>query len=171
MKQILLLRHAKSSWTDEGVDDFDRPLAKRGLKDAPLLGKFVRKIGRQPDIIVSSPAKRAEQTAVLFLEAARCSEDILTWEKDLYFGSPSDYLKTIQQLPSNIERVLLVGHNPLMEAVSSSLIGGSNKTSLRMPTAAMISVSSYSPSWKQINWGTCELNWMVIPKVLKEILD
>ncbi len=171
MKQILLLRHAKSSWADEGVSDFDRPLAKRGLKDAPLLGKFVRKIGRKPGIIVSSPAKRAEQTALLFLEAARCNEEILTWEKDLYFGSPSDYLKAIQRLPNNIESVLLVGHNPLMETVSSSLVGSSNKISLRMPTAAMVSVSSYSPSWEQINWGTCELNWMVIPKVLKEIVD
>ncbi len=171
MKQILLLRHAKSSWADEGMEDFDRPLAKRGLVDAPLLGKYIRKIGYKPDVAVSSPAKRAEQTAVLFLEAARCDEDILNWDKDIYFGSPTDYLKAIQKLPSQAERVLIVGHNPIIEGTASSLIGGSNRVSLRMPTAALVSVSSYATSWEQINWGTCELNWMVIPKVLKEIIQ
>jgi len=171
MKQILLLRHAKSSWAEEGIADFDRPLAKRGINDAPLLGKYVRKIGSKPEMVVSSPAKRAEQTALLFLEAARCNEEIITWEKDLYFGTPSSYLKIIQGLPNSVERVLLVGHNPLMETVSSSLIGGSDRISLRMPTAAMAMVSSYASTWEQINWGTCELKWMVIPKVLKEIVD
>ncbi|HCI72821.1 MAG: histidine phosphatase family protein [Bacteroidetes bacterium] len=169
MKQILLLRHAKSSWDHPGLDDFDRPLAKRGLKDAPRMGKFLRKIGRTPDLVISSTAQRARETSQLAVEGMKEDESIITWNSDLYYGSVRDYLKAIQSADGDVERVMIVGHNPKMEDTAGALIGPDRSSGIRMPTAALVCVNSYAASWDQVQWGGCELEWMMIPKVLKEI--
>lgn len=170
MKQILLLRHAKSDWDDESLKDFDRPLAKRGLDDAPRMGTFVRKLNNKPTIIISSPAARAKETTLLFAKAAKCEEGIIEWKPELYYGTSADYLDAIKNVPNNCERVLLVGHNPLIENTAGTLVGESNSISIRMPTAALVMLTTYAPTWKHVNWGTCELNWMMIPKALKKIM-
>ena len=170
MKQILLLRHAKSSWDDESLKDFDRPLAKRGRNDASRMGDFVRKLNIKPSIIISSPAARAKETALLFAKAAKCEEEIIEWKSGLYYGTSADYLETIKNVSNNCETVLLVGHNPLIENTAGTLVGESNGISITMPTAALVMLTTYVPTWKQVNWGTCELNWMMIPKALKKIM-
>ncbi|MEO1023566.1 MAG: histidine phosphatase family protein [Bacteroidota bacterium] len=169
MKQILLLRHAKSSWDDPGLEDFNRPLAGRGLTDAPRMGKFIRKAGYKPDYIASSSATRAKQTTELVLEAAHVSHQMITWDNDLYFGSVNDYLNAIQQAPNQAETIMIVGHNPLMETVAGWLSGASERTAIRMPTAALVCLESFSVRWTDITPGTCQIKWMMIPKLLKEI--
>lgn len=171
MKYILLLRHAKSSWSDPGLDDFDRPLASRGLKDAPRMGKYLRKIGYKPDYVVSSPAERARQTSLLAVEAMKLDESIIQWDSDLYFESATKYVQAIQSAPEKAEKVMIVGHNPLMEAVATALSGGKSSTAFRMPTAGLVCLESYAVRWDQITPGTCQVKWMMIPKVLKEIID
>ncbi len=170
MKEILLLRHAKSSWDDPALEDYERPLAKRGKKDAPRMGSYLRKAGYKPDYVISSPARRARETTELVLEAAKCDTGILRWERKLYFGNTQDYLQVIQEAPESTERILLVGHNPLMESVAGGLASGSERSSLRMPTAALVCLESYASRWNQVGWGSCQIKWMMIPKVLKEIL-
>lgn len=171
MKHILLLRHAKSSWVKPDLDDFDRPLAGRGLKDAPRVGRYIRKIGFKPDYIVSSPAERAKQTANLVTEAMKVDERIIRWDQDLYFESASKYIEAIQNAPESSEKVMIVGHNPLMEATATALSGGNETTAFRMPTAALLCLESYAMHWSDIHEGTCKVKWMVIPKVLKKIMD
>ncbi|XWN37175.1 MAG: histidine phosphatase family protein [Balneola sp.] len=169
MKQILLLRHAKSSWDHPGLDDFDRPLAKRGLKDAPRMGKFLRKIGRTPELIISSNAQRAKETSKFAVEGMKKDESVISWNRDLYYGGVRDYLKAIQSSDDNFERIMLVGHNPKMEDTAGALIGSERASHIRMPTAALVCVNTYASSWENVQWGGCELEWMMIPKVLKEI--
>ncbi len=169
MKQILLLRHAKSSWEHEGLQDFDRPLASRGLRDAPAMGYFIRKTAHKPDMIVSSPAQRAKETTELVLEGMKGSTEIIHWNKDMYFGSMKNYLEAIQQADKWVERIMLVGHNPTIENTAAALSGSERSGSIRMPTAALVCLNTYAAEWKQVNWATCQLVWMMIPKVLKHI--
>lgn len=171
MKQILILRHAKSSWEDETLADFDRPLSERGLKDAPRIGKYLRKIKRKPDVIVSSSAQRTRQTAKLVTEFMKQDESIITWNKDLYYGSAMDYLKVIQATSSKVDRLMLVGHNPKVEQTAGALIGNVETPNLRMPTAALICLNTYAINWEQIHWGTCQLAWMINPKALNNVID
>ena len=111
MKTLLLMRHAKSSWDNPGLRDFDRPLNERGLKAAPLMGRYLRAQGIAPDLIVSSPAQRAQQTAQLVKEAARCAAPI-RYEAAIYDANLNALLKVLQALDKTTKTVLLVGHNP-----------------------------------------------------------
>lgn len=169
MKYILLLRHAKSSWDDASLDDFDRPLAKRGIKDGPRMGSFARKTGYVPDLIISSPAERARQTTQLFSSKAGIEEERIQWEKDFYYGSGSDYLSAIKGCEEEIETVMLVGHNPKMEQVVSLICGTGNSYIARMPTAALVCIEHPAVKWEQVKAGTGRIKWMVIPKLLKKL--
>ncbi|MCG8373121.1 MAG: histidine phosphatase family protein [Balneolales bacterium] len=171
MKFILLLRHAKSSWSDPDLDDFDRPLAGRGLEDAPRMGKFIKKIGYRPQYIVSSTAERAKQTTQLCVEAMRADIGIVKWDNNLYFETVQKYFDAIHGAPENAEIIMLVGHNPLIESVATYLGGGKEKTAFRVPTAGLVCMESYAVRWQDINPGTCQVKWMMIPKVLREIID
>ncbi|GAB5410128.1 MAG: histidine phosphatase family protein [Balneolaceae bacterium] len=170
MKFILLLRHAKSSWSDPSLDDFDRPLAGRGIKDAPRMGKYLKKIGYKPEYIVSSPAQRARQTSLLCAEGMKQDENIIKWDKSLYFASSKKYVEAIQQTPNNVDRMMIVGHNPLMESTATVLSGGRESTAFRIPTAGLVCLESYAVRWQDVKPGTCQVKWMMIPKVLKDII-
>lgn len=170
MKFILLLRHAKSSWDDPSLEDFDRPLSGRGLEDAPRIGKYLKKVGYRPEYVVSSTAKRAKQTTQLCLEGMKRDESLVKWEDGLYFESVNKYIKAIHQAPANTETIMVVGHNPLIEATATILSGGRDKTAFRVPTAGLVCLESYAVRWDEINPGTCQVKWMMIPKVLREIL-
>lgn len=171
MKQILLMRHAKSSWEDASLKDFDRPLAERGLNDAPRMGRFIREAKYKPAAIVSSTAERARQTAELVAEAAQLNADNISWNEQLYYGSGKDYLQAIRAAADDFERIMLVGHNPLMETVTGMLSGANDKVAVRMPTAALVCLESFANNWKQVGPGTCQIKWMMIPKVLKKMVE
>jgi phosphohistidine phosphatase len=114
MKTLLLLRHAKSSWKDDSLDDHDRPLNERGKKEAPRMGQLLLEEQLLPDIILSSDAKRARRTVEKVCEAGGYrGETVLTSE--LYLANPATYLKALSRLPEHVSRVLVVGHNPGME--------------------------------------------------------
>ena len=170
MKYIFLLRHAKSSWDDLNLRDFDRPLSKRGFQDAPKMGKFLRKISYRPEYIVSSPAERARQTTLLCLEGMKKDESLVTWDHGLYFETVASYFKAIHKTPTNRESIMLVGHNPLIEETVGVLSGGKHSTVFRVPTAGLVCLESYAIRWDEINPGTCQVKWMMIPKILKELI-
>ncbi|SMO56822.1 phosphohistidine phosphatase [Gracilimonas mengyeensis] len=162
------MRHAKSSWENPGLEDFDRPLAQRGQDDAPVMGKFIRAAGYKPAIIISSTAERARQTAELVSESAQIGDKIL-WNSNLYYGGGEDYLDAIREADDDIERVMLVGHNPLMESTATRLCDGGARAAIRMPTAALVCLQSFADSWSAISQGSCQLKWMMIPKVARKL--
>jgi phosphohistidine phosphatase len=122
MKTLLLLRHAKSSWKNESLDDHDRPLNERGKKEAPKMGQLLLEEHLLPDIILSSDAKRCRRTVERVCDAAGYrGETVLSSE--LYLANPATYLKAIARQSEQTSRLLVVGHNPGLEELLESLIG------------------------------------------------
>ncbi|HXH70582.1 MAG TPA: histidine phosphatase family protein [Pyrinomonadaceae bacterium] len=159
MKTLFILRHAKSSWEDANLADFDRPLNKRGLKTAPLVGETIRRNKFQIDSIISSPAKRAKQTAILVKEAAQIAADIL-FDDQIYEASPHRLLHVASELDDKIESAMLVGHNPGLEGLVTML---TRKAEL-MPTATLAVVDLKIDNWKEIHLDCCNLRVLIRPK-------
>jgi phosphohistidine phosphatase len=161
MKTLLLLRHAKASWDDASLRDFDRPLNSRGLKAASLTGEFISKQGLRPDLVISSPAERAGRTAALVLEAARLSVE-LHFDERIYEASVPLLLEVVSQIDAAANTVLLVGHNPGMEGLLESLTGEVR----RMPTAALARIGLDVDEWSEAGERTGRLQWLMKPKEL-----
>jgi phosphohistidine phosphatase len=149
MKTLLLLRHAKSSWKQPEQPDHDRPLNKRGKKEAPKVGKYLKENDLVPDMILSSTARRAHDTAQAVAEA--CSfEGQIDLYQDLYLSEPACYLDILHCLPDDARRVLVVGHNPDMEELLTVLTDVSES----MTTAALAVVDLPISSWQELNEAT-----------------
>lgn len=146
MKTLLILRHAKSSWKDVTLADHDRPLNKRGLRDAPLMGQLLRDEDLLPDLIITSTARRALMTVEALVEASGYEGEVhLT--NDFYHASTEAFLEILSQVPDDYQRVMVVGHNPGLEALLDVLTG----EYLRIPTTALAQVSLPVESWAEID--------------------
>jgi phosphohistidine phosphatase len=159
MKTLFILRHAKSSWDNSDLADFDRPLNKRGLETAPLVGETIRKNKFQIDLIISSPASRAEQTANLVKEAAQIEADI-KFDDRIYEASPHRLLQIASELDDKTTSVMLVGHNPGLEGLLKMLTGEVEV----MPTAALAVIDLQIDNWKEIHIDCCNLRTVIRPK-------
>lgn len=114
-RTLLLLRHAKSAWDTDAPSDFERPLAKRGKKDAPRIGRFLRMEGLVPDLVFSSSARRARKTASKVARELELSKKEIVLEDRLYEASLGTLLRFLATVPADAETVLLVGHIPDLE--------------------------------------------------------
>jgi phosphohistidine phosphatase len=132
MKILLLLRHAKSSWDDGDLADFDRPLNNRGRRDAPVMGRLLAQHALTPDLIITSAARRAATTAELVALAAEYGGDI-QYTNELYLADPETFLDVARDTPDGVTRLMLVGHNPGIEELVTDLA----EREERMPTAAL----------------------------------
>lgn len=166
MKTLLLLRHAKSSWDDSSLRDFDRPLAPRGERDAPRIGKALRKRGTSPDLIVSSPAVRAKATIKAVIKAAKLDVDP-QFDEAIYGASSAELMRVIRRLPDSSSRALLVGHNPGFEDMVGRLTGLHE----RMPTASLACIEFQIARWDDVDDGKGKLAWLLTPKQLGEQSD
>ncbi|GEM_PF-24876 len=147
MKTLLVMRHAKSSWEDADISDHDRPLNKRGKKDAPMMGKLLKKQGILPDLIISSTAKRARDTVELFSEECGYHADVI-WDESLYAAEPVAYIDALRHAPDEAGTVMVVGHNPGLEELVAML----TDEWARLPTAAMVEVSLDIPAWSELGY-------------------
>ena len=125
MKKIVLIRHAKSSWEFPELKDVDRPLKKRGLDDAPLMGKVLKDLHITPDVIISSPAARAMTTAKMIAQEIGFDQNQIIADPKLYLESKSKLLKEINAIDDRYNIVFLVGHNPGLTDLANSLSGDS----------------------------------------------
>lgn len=146
VKTLLILRHAKSSWDDGSLPDHDRPLNRRGERDAPRMGRYLVENALVPDLVLSSTARRARQTALSVMEECGWRGE-LRLVRSLYLAEPADYATAVQSAPPACERVLLVGHNPGLE----SLIEGLTGESLTMPTAALAVLELAAGAWSDLS--------------------
>ncbi|MEO6394089.1 MAG: histidine phosphatase family protein [Pyrinomonadaceae bacterium] len=163
MKTLLLLRHAKSEWSEAGVPDFSRTLNNRGEKAALAIGNYARKNLVRPDLILCSPAERARQTAALLIEAAGFTAE-LRFDERIYEASWSRLLDIVQQLDVAPATVLMVGHNPGMEDLLLNLTG----VNRHMATAAFARIELNVESWAEAAPGGGRLDWLVKPKDLSD---
>lgn len=166
---LLLMRHAKSDWNDHSLDDLHRPLNKRGRHDAPIMGKFIRDTVGSPDQIICSNATRAKETAELVAESSNYKQDLVV-EPALYNSNDNQYIESICMVTEEVRNLLIVGHNPTIEQLISSLSSGRpNEVSLRVPTASVACFIVEDRDWNNIELGLCELKWFVNPKMLKKL--
>ena len=159
MKTLLILRHAKSSWSNPGLADIDRPLNKRGKRDAPRIGAFLYEQDLVPDMILISPAVRARKTAQAVSEACIYPGDIKV-VSDFYPGDPDTFIETLISVPDQIERLMIVAHNPGLEELLYVLAG----ESARMPTSALAQVTLPVEAWHDLDdevEGRLENLWLV----------
>jgi phosphohistidine phosphatase len=159
MKTLYILRHAKSSWSDPDLADFDRPLNDRGNAAAPFMGRLMSESGFLPDIILASPAERAKQTAMLVKDAGDLRAEI-KFDERIYEASPQTLRQVISGLEQAISSAMLVGHNPGMEGFIRYL----TKAAQPMPTAALAIVDLPVDNWRSVDPGSGILTRIIRPK-------
>lgn len=159
MKTLFIMRHAKSSWDNPALSDFERPLNNRGLKTAPFMGEVMAKNGFQPEIIVSSPAERAKQTAELVKKSAAFATEI-RFDERIYEASPLRLLEVVSGIEDKYDSAMVVGHNPGFENLVRVLTGKLEA----MPTAALAVVDLEIDSWKETTGETGNLRKLIRPK-------
>lgn len=161
VKSLYLCRHAKSDWSQQGQRDFDRALNRRGHRDAPRMGSWLKEKGVVPDLLLSSPAERAWQTAVYYAEALGLETDRIIPESELYEASPRIVLRIIHQLPVSANVVFLFGHNPtfshVAEYLSGSVIGN-------IPTCGIVRLDFSIDQWSAVAEHAAKLVDFFYPK-------
>lgn len=166
MKTLLIMRHAKSNWENSEQSDFERPLNEFGLKAAPFMGNIIFHNNLQPDLIISSPAKRAKQTAVLVKAVAEINAEI-DYADELYGAKLSDFIEITSSIENKFDSVLLIGHNPELEAFVEKLTGEFHQIS----TASIAVIKLNIESWKQISENCGSLELIVRPRELMERVE
>ncbi len=172
MKTLYLLRHAKSDWSISSLDDFDRPLNKRGRRAAPMIGAVLQERGWLPDIVLCSSACRAQET--WDLAAARLDRPPpLKLLKSLYLASPSRILSALSSLPDDVGSALVVGHNPGLQHLARRLADSRSNARARQaleekyPTGALAVVALDLERWRGILEAPARLSEFVRPRDLE----
>jgi phosphohistidine phosphatase len=149
MKALTLIRHAKSSWADPGIADIDRPLNDRGKSDAPMMGRRLASIGFAPDLVLSSPARRARRTAKAIIHEL-ASTPALGIEPALYLATPDEMLELIRSFGSSLAHVAMVGHNPGLTDLANRL--GSTRID-NVPTTGVVRLELDVDAWSDAGPG------------------
>ena len=160
MKTLYILRHAKSSWDDSTLSDFERPLNERGLQTAPFMGELMARNALEPYVILSSPAVRAKKTAELVKKAGKFDAEI-RFEHRIYEASPQTMRQVVSELDDAYPSALLVGHNPGIEGFIRFLTGELES----IPTAALAIIDLATDNWDLIDEGRGKLAHVYRPKV------
>jgi phosphohistidine phosphatase len=170
MKRILLLRHAKSDWGADGLDDHDRTLAARGERAAGLMGIHLVQQGLRPDLVLCSSARRAQQTWEQMLE--RLPEPpLIRVEPDLYLAAAGTLFERLRRLEDGVGVAMFVGHNPGMADLAAALAGAGEarqveRVRAKFPTAALALIDADVPSWEDLAPEACRLVAFTTPKDL-----
>jgi phosphohistidine phosphatase len=161
MKTLIIVRHAKSSWDNPFLSDFDRPLNNRGLRDAPRMGKRLKEKEITPDLMLSSPAERALKTCQIMAKILGYKESLIKTNRQLYHADEEQILSVIQQMNEAHDLVMIFGHNPGLTDFVNEL---ANERISNIPTCGIASCQSDVSSWKDMQFGTCKLLFFDYPK-------
>ncbi|MDO9086616.1 MAG: histidine phosphatase family protein [Anaerolineaceae bacterium] len=160
MKTLLIMRHAKSSWKEQEIPDHDRPLKKRGRKDIGNIAKVLKKKGLVPDLILSSTATRAKDTAKLLIDKLGYKGKLELLE-NLYMAEPDTYIQKIATVGNKIDTLLIVGHNPGLEGLVMTF--GDKIASL--PTGSIAKIYLFIDKWSELTSETDgEINHIWLPE-------
>jgi phosphohistidine phosphatase len=165
-RELLILRHAKSDWDSGASRDFDRPLAKRGRKDAPRVGAWLYREGMVPDLVVSSPAERARETALKVCKSMDLKKKKIVWDDDVYDAGLGQLLGVLARCPPDASVVLLVGHNPGLEELLTYLAGEEAEVPADgklLPTAALARLEM-PDDWSSLPAGCAQLVSITRPR-------
>ena len=165
MRLLTLVRHAKSSWAETGLSDFDRPLNDRGRRDAPRMAALLHERLPKPDRIVSSPALRAISTARIFAAAFGIAEDEIVSDARIYEATPDTLLRVVNEFDDGDRHVLMFGHNPGFSELAHRLASCSFD---QMPTCAVAHLALSIEHWWEIAPRCGVLRDYMYPKGLRE---
>ena len=162
MKTIILVRHAKSSWKDPSLDDFDRPLNKRGKRNAPFMGQKLREGNILPDLILSSPAKRARKTATIIAKAVGYPKKKIVLNPDMYHCSGWYLLEMMRNQDDKNDTIMIFGHNPGFNDFADILL--ERNPVYNIPTTGIYCIRFNVDKWKDIQEGNGESVFFDYPK-------
>lgn len=161
MKTLYLIRHAKSDWSNQSLDDFDRPLNKRGKKNAPTMGKVLFYSGTHPDLILCSPALRAKTTAIEIAQQLSYPIESIIYENTLYAADVETILSIIRRVSDTVETLFVFGHNPevtkCVNHICACDIGN-------IPTCGIVAVTLKNNTWASIGKNSAEILLFDYPK-------
>jgi len=171
MLTLSLLRHAKSSWKNPTLPDRERPLATRGVADAPLMGRAMAERGIDPELILCSSARRTVDTLALVLPELKVEPKVV-YEDSLYHASPAEMLQMLRAIQPGASRVMIVGHNPEIQAFALDLIGSGPKhmrdrLTEKFPTAGLVVINFTAGLWSSVDVNSGSLKLFLTPKELK----
>lgn len=172
MKQIVLMRHAKSSWDDPSLEDIERPLNKRGRKAGKAMAEHIGKAGLAPTVVICSTSVRTRQTLEMLMPALR--EPQVYFDDRVYEATLQTLLARLKELPEDCASVLIVGHNPGLERLAHFLAGdqGEPKALARMtakyPTGALAVLSTELAGWTDLKGECCRLDSFICPSELED---
>lgn len=147
MKKLVLIRHAKSDWSKPHLDDFSRPLNKRGLKNAPFMAKILKDKNIKPNLIISSPSTRTKQTLEYFVKELDYKDEV-KFEESIYEAQFENLLNVIKNIKNSYKTVFLVGHNPGLCDLVNFLL---DKYFENIPTCGIVEIDFNVKSWKDIS--------------------
>jgi phosphohistidine phosphatase len=162
MKRLLLCRHAKSSWAEDGQEDSERPLSARGERDAPRMGERLHQQGLRPDLVVTSPAVRARRTAKLLADALKYPRAQIRLEPALYLADPATLLAVVADQDDDAERLLVVAHNPGLTDLANHLLP---ELALdNVPTGGIVGIAFDARRWAEVATAPRRLVYYDYPK-------
>ena len=164
MKKLYVIRHAKSSWKDFSLDDFDRPLNKRGKLNAPFMGALLKKKKVKPDLILSSPALRAKTTAEVIAKELECVKKIV-YDEEIYEASAETLHKILIKIDDKHGIVFLFGHNPGLNDLAWKYVAFDKN----IPTCGVVEVAFDTQKWSDIDSSNTELMAFEYPKKYKNL--
>jgi len=163
-KKLFIIRHAKSSWKDSSLNDFDRPLNKRGVLNAPFMGIKLKEKNALPDIIISSPALRAKSTAEIIAKKVKYDKKIV-YKRDIYEVGESAVHKILTNLDNENSVVFLFGHNPDLNMLAENYVNFDEN----IPTCGIVEIEFNCKRWKDISAKNAKLISFDYPKRYKEV--
>jgi phosphohistidine phosphatase len=171
MLTLSLLRHAKSSWKNPTLPDRERPLATRGIADAPVMGRAMTERGIDPELVLCSSARRTVDTLALVLPELKVEPKVV-YEDALYHASPAEMLQMMRDIQPGARRVMMVGHNPEIQALALDLIGSGPKhlrdrLMEKYPTAGLVVINFAAGLWSSVDVNSGSLNLFLTPKDLR----
>ena len=159
--KLWIVRHAKSSWSDSSLSDRDRPLNKRGRRSAPDMGRRLAAQNQLPDLIISSPAKRANSTARKIAKEVGYDRSKIVTDENMYFSGTGSMLEMLENVDDRYDSVMIVGHNPAMTTLMNMLSGSSVDN---MPTCAVALIDFPIMSWSDLHSADGQLLTYDFPK-------
>lgn len=162
MKTLIIIRHSKSSWKDHSLSDFDRPLNKRGIKDAKKMSFELSEKIKKVDLLLSSSSKRTTQTSNYFLDSMNIRSNIFS--ENLYHSSSSLIFDCILKINNKYNKTIIVGHNPGLTNIINKL---TNLKLDNLPTSGIVIIVFDVDNWKNINYKSGLIEWIKFPKDLK----
>lgn len=160
MFRLLLIRHAKSSWKEPTLADIDRPLNTRGKRDVPEMARRLQKAAENIELVVSSPAVRAQEIAKSVATVVHAPLEVI---EGFYTFSLNALLRALSELPSVYTRIAVVGHNPAITEVANYLAG---ESIINIPTSGVVALDCHIDGWSSLQAGSCVMDYFDYPKKL-----